>query len=189
VWLDLVKQETGEEVDVEWRPFSLDQVNQKVGDDYLAWDEPDENLAPALWGHRAGIAAKRQGKEALQRFMPLLLKARHIERIELSDKDALMAVAKEAGLDVDQFAKDLEDRSTLDEVAASHQEAVNDLGVFGTPTLVFPNGGTAFLKMSRLSSKGQATRAFHSVMDLMESDLFIGEVKRPQPPWPKGVPD
>ena len=186
-----MKQETGEEVDVEWRPFSLDQVNQKVGEDYLAWDEPDENLAPALWGHRAGIAAKRQGKEALQRFMPLLLKARHIDRLDLSDKDALKGVAKEAGLDLEQFAKDLEDRSTLDEVAASHQEAVNELGIFGTPTLVFPNGGTSFLKMSRLAttSKEQAARAFHSVMDLMEGDLFIGEVKRPQPPWPKGVPD
>lgn len=189
MWLDLVREQTGEEVEIDWRPFSLDQANQKIGPEYLVWDLPDEELPPPLWAHRAGIAAKRQGQSTFNSFLISLLNERHLNRVELNDFEALTSIAEKSGLDIGQFAKDLNDRTTLQVIAASHQEAVNDLGVFGTPTVVFPNGGTAFLKMARLASKEQAARAFHSVMDLMEGDLFIGEVKRPQPPWPKGIPD
>lgn len=189
MWLDLVREQTGEEVDIDWRPFSLDQANQKVDPEYFVWDLPDEELPAPLWAHRAGIAAKRQNQPAFNRYLLALLNERHLNRVELDDLGALISIAEKAGLDVAQFTKDLNDRTALQVIAASHQEAVNELGIFGTPTVVFPNGGTAFLKMARLASKEQAARAFHSVMDLMEGDLFIGEVKRPQPPWPKGIPD
>ena len=178
----------GEEmVEINWKPFSLDQVNQKVGDDYKAWEEPDETLGGGLWGHRAGIAANRQGGDPSKRFLPLLLKARHEDRIELNDLDALKAVAKEAGLDVERFEKDVCDRATLEEVAKSHTEAVEELGVFGTPTFVFEGGGSAFVKMLKPENPEDADKAFEGLMALVKSDVYIGEVKRPQPPWPRGI--
>ena len=176
-------------LEISWKPFSLEQVNQKVGPDYQAWDEADQDLNGSLWGLRAGTAAKRQGEEALRRYMPLLLKARHEERKELGDKELLKELAAQAGLDVAQFEKDLEDRSTLDEIAASHKEAVEQRGVFGTPTFVFENGASAFLKIIRPRTPEEAEKAFDSVVNVMESEIFVGELKRPQPPWPKGVFD
>ena len=191
MWLDQVKRAKGGEapLEVTWRPFSLEQVNQKVGPDYQAWNEPDETLNASLWGLRAGQAARRQGEDALRAFLPLLLRARHEDRSDLGDKELLKRLAGEAGLDVDQFEQDLDDRSTLDEIAASHQQAVEERGVFGTPTFVFEGGGSAFVKLIRPQTDEQAENAFDSLVNLVQNDLFVGEVKRPQPPWPKGVFD
>jgi protein-disulfide isomerase len=125
----------------------------------------------------------------MRRFMPLLLKARHEERKDLGDQELLKALATEAGLDIERFTKDLNDRSTLDDIAASHKEAVEERGVFGTPTFVFENGASAFLKLIRPKTPEQAEKAFDSLVNIMSSDIFVGEVKRPQPPWPKGVFD
>ena len=176
-------------LEITWKPYSLAQTNQKEGPDYKAWDESDDNLDQSLWGLRAGQAARRQGEDALRAYLPLLLRARHEDRVSLDDKSLLCSLAEEAGLDVQQFSSDLEDRSTLDEIAASHKYAVEDLGVFGTPTFVFEGGGSAFLKMIKPQTPEQALSAFNSLVGLMRNEVFVGEVKRPQPPWPKGVFD
>ena len=162
-------------------------MNQKVGEGYKVWEEPAENLPPGMWGLRASVAARRQGAEPHDRFLFLLLKARHVDRKELGDKEMLCGVAEEAGLDVARFREDLEDPVTLQEVADSHAEAVEQYGVFGTPTFIFSGGGYAFLKMLRPDNPEDAAKAYDTLMDLMESELFVGEVKRPQPPWPRGV--
>ena len=183
----MVKQARGGELTINWKPFSLAQVNQKVGEGYKVWEEPADKLPPGVWGLRAGVAANRQGSERLERFLLALLTARHVDRKELGDKEVLRSVAEESGLDVEQFLIDLDDPSTLQEVADSHTEAVERYGVFGTPTFRFSNGGSAFLKILRPDTQEQAAKAYETVMELMEEELFIGEVKRPQPPWPKGV--
>ena len=187
----MVKQARGgeEPIEVTWKPFSLQQVNQKVGPDYEAWAEPDDEMHHSVWGLRAGEAARRQGEDALRRFMPLILKARHEDRKELNDKGLLKGLATEAGLDVDRFMKDLDDRSLLDDIAASHTKAVEELGVFGTPTFVFENGAAAFLKMIKPKTQEDAVRSFDTLMALMQTEVTVGEVKRPQPPWPKGIFD
>ena len=183
----MVREERGDAFKVNWKPFSLAQVNQKIGEGYKVWEEPAEKLPPGVWGLRAGLAAGRQGSEQFERFFSLLLKARHEDRKELGDKEMLKDVAQEAGLDVERFMRDLEDPSTLQQVAESHTEAVEEHGAFGTPTFVFPNGASGYLKMLPPEGKEQAVKAFDTVMELMEGEAFVGEVKRPQPPWPKGV--
>jgi len=125
----------------------------------------------------------------MRRYMPLVLKARHEGRKDLGNKELLKQLAVQANLDLGRFSKDLDDRTTLDEIAASHKEAIEELGVFGTPTFVFESGASAFLKLIRPKTIEQAEKAFDSLVNIMSSDLFVGEIKRPQPPWPKGVFD
>ena len=86
-----------------------------------------------------------------------------------------------------QFLKDLKDRSSLDAVAKSHTHAVEQLGVFGTPTFVFEDGGTASLKLIRPDTPEAAEKDFENVMSLVENARYVGEIKRPQPPWPRGI--
>ena len=95
-------------------------------------------------------------------------------------------MAQEAGLDVDRFRQDLSDRSLLQEIARDHTEAVERYGVFGTPTFVFENGATAFLKMF-IPPEEEAVPFFREFCSTFGSRLYVGEVKRPQPPWPKGA--
>lgn len=183
----MVKEHSSDEFEITWKPFSLAQINQKMGEGYKVWDEPEASHPPGLWGLRAFVAAGRQGKDLLDHFLMLLLTARHVDRKELGDPEVLRGVAQEAGLDVDKFMSDLSDSSTLQEVIQSHEEATQQYGVFGTPTFRFSNGGSAFLKMLRPDTEEQASRAFDLLKKLMEDELFVGELKRPQPPWPKGV--
>jgi predicted DsbA family dithiol-disulfide isomerase len=183
----MVKQDRSDEFEIRWKPFSLAQVNQKMGEGYKVWDEPENSHPPGLWGLRASVAAGRQGQDLLDRFLMLLLTARHVDRKELGDLEVLRNVASETGLDVDKFMKDLSDPSSLQEVIASHEEAAQQYGVFGTPTFRFSSGASAFLKILRPDTQEQALRSFDLLKKLMEDELFVGEFKRPQPPWPKGV--
>ena len=178
-----------EPLEINWKPFSLEQANQKVGPDHQAWALGDDELNDSLWGLRAGVAAGRQGDDAMRRYLPLLLQARHVDRSDLGDRELLKRLAAEAELDVARFERDLDDRSTLDDIAESHTKAVEERGVFGTPTFVFENGASAFLKVIPPRSPEEAAKAFDSVVDVMQGVVFVGELKRPQPPWPKGVFD
>jgi len=189
VWLDMVQEARDgiAPIEVTWKPFSLDQINQKVGEGYQVWDEPEENIPDRLWGLRAAVAADLQGPGALNKLLPLLLKARHEDRKNLGDFDVLTEAAVTAGLDKNRFLEDLKDRSSLEAVAKSHTTAVEQLGIFGTPTFVFEDGGTAFVKLIRPDTPDEAEKDFESVMSLVENARYVGEIKRPQPPWPRGI--
>ena len=187
-WLAQVREARGADAfHARWRPFSLEQINQTVGPEHKVWEVAEEEMPGGIMAHRAGRAALRQGEEAFARFHPLLLKARHEDRADLADRAVLEAVAGSAGLAVDRFKQDLADPSTLTEIVESHTASVAEHGVFGTPTFVFANGAGAFLKLIKPGDPGEAVRFFDALVEVMEAGLFIGEIKRPQPPWPKGV--
>lgn len=186
VWLSKVQEVRGDSLQIDWRYFSLEQINQKVGPDFKVWEQPDDYPSKGLWSLRAAEAARRQGDEAFQRLHMKLLRARHEDRREIDNLDVLVAVAQESGLDVLRFQADLRDRSLLQAVARDHTESVEKYGAFGTPTFVFENGGAAYVKMLR-PPDDEAVGVFDNLVELMQGRLYVGEVKRPQPPWPKGA--
>ena len=188
MWLDRVKSANPGRVSINWKNFVLEQVNKKEEDaDSKVWDEPDHHNARALLSLMAGEAAKRQGDGAFEKFHLALLTARHgaDERIPLNEDDVLVQVAEDAGLNADQFRKDLNDRELLKIIARDHTEAVDEHGVFGTPTFVFENGNSAYLK-SYIPPEEDSVEFFDNFVSLMRDRPYVGEVKRPQPPWPKG---
>ena len=186
MWLDKVKKVYGENLDITWKNFSLEQVNSKEGLEWKVWDQPDEYESRGLLALRAGEAARRQGKEAFERFHLALLRARHEERQAINQLEVLIDVAKGAGLDAERFREDLSDRSLLSNIAEDHTNAVEKHGVFGTPTFLFENGAATYLK-TYIPPEEDSVSAFEHFMALMASRLYFGELKRPQPPWPKGI--
>ena len=111
-----------------------------------------------------------------------LLKARHEQRRDIADKNTLIEVAESVELDMNRFQKDLEDRKLLAKLAQDHTSAVETIGVFGTPTLVFPEKQAVFLKMSSPPSAEESVAVFSELSHLAEQRRYIQEVKRPQPP-------
>jgi predicted DsbA family dithiol-disulfide isomerase len=186
VWLESAQKQSGEELDINWRGFILEQINTKQEPGWKVWDQPDDYEFRSLWALRAGEAAKMQGKEAFQKFHMALLRARHEARVNIGDRDAIMEVAGTVGLDLEKLRVDMEDPAVKDKVVADHLEAVESHGVFGTPTFVFPNGAAAFVKMIK-PPEGKAARVLELLSEMMSEHIYIGEVKRPQPPWPKGA--
>ena len=186
MWLESVKEETDTELDINWRGFLLEQINNKQDPGWKVWDQPDDYEFRSLWALRAGEAAKKQGNEAFQKFHIALLRARHEDRVNIGDKDTLMEVGGSVGLDLERLRTDMEDSSVKDKIVADHLEAVETFGVFGTPTFVFPNGASAFVKMLK-PPPGKAARTLELLSEMMSEQIYIGEIKRPQPPWPKGA--
>ena len=157
-------------------------MNQKNGEDWKIWEQPDDFKTRGLWGLRASEAARNQGPEAFERFRLGLLIARHEGQKLLSERETFLEVAREAGLDLDRFEKDLSDRSLLDRIATDHTEAVTKYGAFGVPTFVFPDGQAAFLKMRPAPQDGDAVAFFEDFLRTVVGRPYVHEIKRPTPP-------
>ena len=188
MWLDRVGKEYGDRLEVNWKNFQLEQVNSKEAPEWKVWEKLSETEARSLMAAKAGEAARRQGKEAFHRFHLAMLKARHggKERAPLNEEEPITEAAREAGLDIDRFTEDMKDPSLLEIIARDHEEAVDKHGAFGTPTFVFENGQTAYLK-TFIPPEDKSVSTFEHFMGLMADNTYIGELKRPQPPWPKGA--
>ena len=104
----------------------------------------------------------------------------------MNDDSIFIKLAEECGLDIEQFKSDMKDPKLVEIIANDHTEAVDVHGAFGTPTFIFGNGQSAYLK-TFIPPAEESVDAFNHFLGLFESRPYIGEVKRPQPPWPKGA--
>ena len=136
---------------------------------------------------RGGVAAARQGTNAHHDYVMEMLDAKHLRREDIRSVEAVTQCARKAGLDVTTFKTDLEDPSTLAEIGRDHEFAVEH-GVFGTPTFLFQDGSWAFLK-TFTPPESETMSAFHNFMGMASGARYFGELKRPQPPWPRGATD
>ena len=188
MWLDRVKASYGDNLDITWKFFSLDQVNSKQGPEWKVWEQPEGEQGRSLLSIRSGEAARRQGTEAFERYHLALLTARHGggDRIALNEAGQLIEVARKAGLDVERFQRDLLDTDLVAKIAEDHTEAVEKHGVFGTPTFIFESGNSAYLK-SFIPPEEDSVEFFEHFIAIMADRSYVGELKRPQPPWPKGA--
>jgi predicted DsbA family dithiol-disulfide isomerase len=93
---------------------------------------------PAL---EAGAAAQRQGEEAFQRFHSALFQAFFTGGKNIMEKETLVTVARETGLDASAFIRDLDDPALQQEVKKKCEEAVDTYGVSAVPTVIISRKG------------------------------------------------
>lgn len=188
MWLDTVRKVYKDDVEITWKNFQLEQVNSKLGPEWKVWDQPDEHKARSLVAAMAGEAARHQGPEAYDKFHLALLKARHgaEARIPLNEDEPIVEVARQVGLDVGRFREEMKDRSFIQKIAREHTESVEKYGVFGTPTFLFENGNAVYLK-AFIPPEHDSVAFFEHFVAMMAHRSYVGELKRPQPPWPKGA--
>ncbi len=172
----------GPKLVIDWKYFSLEQVNNQQGPQWKVWEQPEDYPSRGLRAFQAAEATRRQGEAAFKTFHMSLLRARHEQRQDIADPDTLVQVARGAGLDMAQFEKDFSDRQLLAKLAEDHTHAVETLGIFGTPTLVFPEKQAVFLKLSSPPSPEESLSVFTEVRQMAEQRRNILEIKRPQLP-------
>jgi predicted DsbA family dithiol-disulfide isomerase len=173
-----VKESLGSELTINWRYFSLEQVNSQAGPDWKIWEQSEDFPSRGLRAFWAAEAARNQGEDAFNRFHSALLKARHEERQNIADRNTLIEVAKSVALDMARFERDLGDRKLLSKLAQDYTSAVETMGVFGTPTLVFAEEQAVFLKMSPPPPE-ESLSFFAELSQLAEQRQYIQEIKRP----------
>ncbi len=182
VWLQKVKEDMGGKLAINWKYFSLEQVNSQNGPDWKLWEQPEDYPSRGRRAFQAAEAARRQSEAAFSRFHMALLRARHEQSRDIADVNTLIEVAKSAGLEMPRFREGLSNRQLLSKLAEDHTLAVETLGVFGTPTLVFPEGQAVFLKMMPAPPPEECLQLFTEIRHLAEQRQYVQEVKRPARP-------
>jgi len=165
--------------DVRWRYFSLTQVNSKE-EGWTAWAAPAAEKVRGRLAFKAAEAARRQDRFAP--FHASLLTARHQDRLDIDDPKVVAQVAEESGLELDRFRRDLDDPAILDPLALDHRHAVAVHGVFGTPTFVFPNGASAYIRLAEAPTGADALQLFDSLLAIAADEPGVLEIKRPMRP-------
>jgi predicted DsbA family dithiol-disulfide isomerase len=183
VWLHSVQEQLGDRLQITWRSFSLEQANRsnrETEPGWRLWEQPDDYLSRGLWALRAGEAARNQGPALYDRYHMAVLRAKHDEKRDIADMGVLCELAEQSDLDLERFQSDLADRRLLKRICLDHTRAVQEINVFGTPTLVFGGGQAAYVKTLPPPPPDKAVGVFDTIRAMVADSPSLLEVKRPQ---------
>jgi len=165
----------------QWGFFSLSQNHEARGGtpEPPTWERNPQ--AKGLPAFLAATAARAQGEDAGNRFRLALQRARHEDHLPVDQHSTHRLAAERAKLDVARWELDVQtaDFGTL---AAEHTEAVRR-GVFGVPTLVWPEGRSYYLKITDLIPGDRAVALY----DAIETVHRFGEVIEIKTPESEGT--
>ncbi len=182
-WLREVNRQLDDNpIEVTWKFFPLEEVNAPPDADMPIWDLPPDRRSRGRDSFHAAAAARRQGREAFDRFHAELLTLKHDEGQDHGKRSTLDEAASRAGLDLTRFATDLEDRGLLAEIKNDYLGGKEGLSVFGTPTFVFPNGRSAYLRILPPPPPDEAVAFWLDFVRDVRDRPYLQEIKRPRRP-------
>ena len=116
-WLREVKRQLGDGIiEVTWKFFPLEEVNAPPDADMPIWDLPPDRRSRGRDSFHAAAAARKQGREAFERFHAALLTLKHEEGQDHGKRSTVDEAASRAGLDLTRFAADLDDSGLLAQI-------------------------------------------------------------------------
>lgn len=161
------------DVETEWRPFSLLEHNYR-GDGPPVWRLPEraDDISLLIFaGHRWVQADEAD----LDQYRHDVFHTWHETDTRL-DAGGIVDMVNRAGAHggTEQL------RAHFHDAEADHDDARHH-GVFGSPTLVFPDGGAAFVKLHAPPPAEQAAELLHTAQATAGLDT-VEEIKRPRAP-------
>jgi predicted DsbA family dithiol-disulfide isomerase len=181
VFLLNLKKRMGDDLEITWKAFSIEQVNSDKGPDWTIWGLPDNVKNFSRNQFIAAYAAERQGPEKFEKFLLSMFDARHKYDKVPGKNDAMTSCAKKAKLDLEQFKADMADPSLKARLEQDHVGGVEQHGVFGTPTIVFPNGAAIYVKMRPAAPKTQTLKVWKQIVAMSEQE-YLSELKKAHRP-------
>jgi protein-disulfide isomerase len=182
-WLREVNHQFGDNpIEVTWKFFPLEEVNAPPDADFPIWDLPSDRRSRGRDSFHAAAAARRQGEEAFERFHAALLTLKHEEGQDHGKRSTLDEAASRARLDLARFAADLGDRGLLAQIKSDYVAGKEELGVFGTPTFVFANGQSAYLRILPPPPTDEAVAFWLDFVRDVRDRPYLQEIKRPRRP-------
>ena len=181
VLLQNVRDSGERDLVIRWRYFSLTQVNSK-DEGWTVWDAAESEDARGRLAFKAAEAARRQ--DAFDDFHMSLLRARHVGRADIDDVPVVERVAEDSGLDLERFRRDMADPRILAALERDHRGGATEHGVFGTPTFVFPDGSSAYVRLAEAPDPAASLALFDRLISVTAEEPRILEIKRPVKPSP-----
>ena len=182
-WLREVNRQLGDaRIEVIWKFFPLEQVNAPADAETAIWDLPPDRRSRGRDSMHAAIAARRQGRDAFDQFHAALLTLKHEEGFDHGKRSTIEEAASRSQLDLVRFRADLDDRDLLIEIRDDYVSGRDELGVFGTPTFVFPGGQSAYLRLLPAPPLEDAIPLWEDFVRGICDRPYVREIKRPQRP-------
>ena len=171
VRLRRVREEYGDSISVTWKsrplmigdipgrqisPHSVEsRIRAGLEEECLfnPWDENQPYPSSSMPAQVAGKSALLQGEEAFERFHNAVFTAFFRDCRDISDREVLIALAVDAGLDMEKFFTDFESDERRQEVLADVEEVRSQYEGWGVPLTVV--GG-------RMPIEGAAPTAVYS---------------------------
>jgi predicted DsbA family dithiol-disulfide isomerase len=177
LWIQNVQKEGGLDLDLEWKSFSLENIN-------LPEDMPADDLwssAPERRGLYPAAAfqwVKTNAPDKLNDCVATMFDARHVDKEKIGQPPVTAQILSNAGLDGQKITDDIaSDPKWLEAARADHDEA-DQLGIFGVPTFVFPDTAPAFTRLLEVTDGKRAVEIYEHVRTAA-LDPTIHEIKRP----------
>jgi len=119
---------------------------------FRPWPEEQPYVSSSIPAHIAGKCALAQGQAAFERFHHAVFSAFFHDGCDISDRDVLLGLVADAGLDVERFCTDFGDSAPRErEVMAEYEQARIEYGGWGVPLAIFdgriPLGGAVPIEM------------------------------------------
>ena len=159
VRLQRIKEEYGDKIVIKWKSYPLRSVpepGRKVSSlpylsrtsrmraameeesiPYSEWPEDRDMPAWSIPALEAAKCAELQGEDTFNRYHFALLKAYYVDNTDISEREALIAIASEVGLDMERFIADLDSGRQRAAVVAEFEEACRGQQFLGIPTVFF----------------------------------------------------
>lgn len=169
-WIREVASQT--EIEIDWMLFSLALINDPKAD-------------PLADEHAKGTAALRSlvnvrriaGNDGVGRAYQALGSSTFERGVRLSPEVGRAAL-EEAGFGPSIMGQAMQDATTMEDVLAEHDSAVEQVGCFGVPTIVLESGKGIFGPVVARAPEGRdAVELWDRVRWLIERDEFF-ELKR-----------
>lgn len=168
-WLDPLESDGGQQL--VWRPFSLLQQN-RGGDGGSVFDRAEYADNVSLIALAVHVALRAIGGD-LDGYRRRMFTAWHEEPGRLSTAD-IVGFGRAYGLG------EFDPAAAFAVLAAEHAHA-SELGVFGTPTLLFGAGQAAFVKLDAVPAADRGRRLLESVRQLTVAQPALREWQRVTP--------
>ena len=139
----LGQTEAGDEWDVRWLGFSLNQTKVAEGETAV-WDDPE--MAAARMAVEVGIAVRDGWPAAFPAVHRALFAARHDLGLDIRDHDVVAGVLASHDLDADKVFNEVLDGGPRDTFRDEHLAAVAEHRVFGVPTVI-AGGQAVFIRL------------------------------------------
>jgi 2-hydroxychromene-2-carboxylate isomerase len=174
LWIREVAHETG--MRVQWRFFSLEEVNHQEGDLH-----PWEKEWSRGWSlMRVGALLREQDPSLLDRWYAAIGKAIHEEGRPAYEPEVAREIVTELGLPADTIERALSDPATSQAVAADHEWLVATHGGFGVPTLVFPWGKAVYGPVVAPAPNGDEALRLWNLLLQWAQIPYLYELKAPK---------
>ena len=169
---------TDNQKDLNWK-LTDQPLDAEGGDGYMKYQRP------SLGAFLAAQAAYQQGEDRAWAFTLALYRLHHEQKKELNE-ETFQQAAREAGLDLTQWATDRQDEAGLRAALRREFDDAREIGVFGTPTFVMDDGSAAYYRFENLTRDPDKAQQFWTLFkQVMNSDAGIGTIKRAKNRPPK----